>query len=168
MKGRRQIKEGFSSLETIETWIVCVPFSGWMRKTKDWSAFEQGMVVGAWASSLCQELQCCWVFHAQQFPACIKNGPTPKGCPANLTQLWEALESTWASVPVNAFDILYSPCPEELRLFGGKKSVQLNIRKVFLMFSTLSVNSMVITVVFLLIVVYCIIWCSVFAVCSIL
>ena len=35
-----------------------------------------------------------WVFHAQQFPVCIKNGPPLKGHPANLTQLWEALEST--------------------------------------------------------------------------
>ena len=25
---------------------------------------------------------------------CIKNGPPPKGHPENLTQLWEALEST--------------------------------------------------------------------------
>ena len=48
----------------------------------------------------CQELQRCWVFHAQQFPVCIKNGPPLKGHPANLTKLWEALESTWASSPV--------------------------------------------------------------------
>jgi hypothetical protein len=26
---------------------VCVPFRGWKRKTKDWSAFEWSMVVGA-------------------------------------------------------------------------------------------------------------------------
>ena len=32
------------------------------------------------------------------FPMCIKNGPPPNGHPANLTQLWEALELTWASV----------------------------------------------------------------------
>ena len=31
---------------------------------------------------------------------CIKNGPPHKGHPAILTQLWEALESTWASIPV--------------------------------------------------------------------
>jgi hypothetical protein len=43
---------------------------------------------------VCQELQLFWVFHAQQFPVCIKNGPPPKGHPANLIQLWEALEST--------------------------------------------------------------------------
>jgi hypothetical protein len=37
------------------------------------------------------------------FPMCIKNGPPPKGHPAHLTQLWEALESTWASIPVEHF-----------------------------------------------------------------
>uniref|UniRef100_A0A4W5JJF7 non-specific protein-tyrosine kinase n=1 Tax=Hucho hucho TaxID=62062 RepID=A0A4W5JJF7_9TELE len=52
---------------------------------------------------VCQELQRCWVFHTQQFPLCIKSGPPPKGHPANLTQLWEALESTWASIPVESF-----------------------------------------------------------------
>ena len=40
----------------------------------------------------------------------IKNGPPPKGHPANLTQLWEALESTWASIPVDRFRQLVSPC----------------------------------------------------------
>jgi hypothetical protein len=97
MKGRRQVKEGFLSLKTIETLIVCVPFRGWMGKTKDSSAFEQGMVVGASVSSTAT-LQ--GFFHTQQFPLCIKNGPPPKRHLANLTQLWEALESTWASIPV--------------------------------------------------------------------
>jgi hypothetical protein len=40
-------------------------------------AFERGMVVGARHTCLCQELQRCWVFHAQQFPVYIKNGPPP-------------------------------------------------------------------------------------------
>jgi hypothetical protein len=74
-----------------------------MGKTKYLIAFEQGMVVGARRTSLCQELQRCWGFHALQFPVCIKNGPSPKGHPSNLTQLWEALESTWASIPVERF-----------------------------------------------------------------
>jgi hypothetical protein len=58
------------------------------------------MVVGARRTALCQELQHCWVVYAQQFPVCFKNGPAPKGNPAGLSQLWDALESTWASVPV--------------------------------------------------------------------
>ena len=70
---------------------ACVPFRGLMRKPQNVSAFERGMVVGARRTGLCQEQQCCWVFQAQQFPACIKNGPPPKGHPANLTRLWEAL-----------------------------------------------------------------------------
>ena len=64
------------------------------------SAFERGMVFGARHTGLCKELQRCWVFHAQQFPVCIKNGPPPKGHTPNLTQLWEVLESTCASIPV--------------------------------------------------------------------
>ena len=56
-----------------------------MGKTKNVSAFERAVVVGAMHTSLCQELQRCRVFHTQQFPVCIKNGPPPKGHPANLT-----------------------------------------------------------------------------------
>ena len=56
-----------------------------MGKTKYLSAFERGIVVGGGHTGLCQELQRCWVFHAQQFPVCIKNGPPTIGHPANLT-----------------------------------------------------------------------------------
>ena len=91
-------------------------------KTKHLGAFERGMVVGARRTGLCQELQHCWVFHAKQFPLCIKNGLPPKGPPANLTQLWEALESTWANIPVG-------------------REVQVTIRKVFLMFDITSYTS---------------------------
>ena len=58
-----------------------------MVKTKDVSILEQVMVVGARRTGLCQELQRSWIFHTQQFPVCIKNGPPPKGHPANFTQL---------------------------------------------------------------------------------
>ena len=76
------------------------------------SDFERGVVVGARCTGLCQELKSCWVFHTQHFPVYIKNGPTYKGHSDNLTQLWEALESAslW-----NAFDILQSPCPDEMK-----------------------------------------------------
>ena len=51
-----------------------------MGKTNDLiSDFELSMVVGARGTGLCQELQRCFVFHAQQFPVCIKNGPPAKG-----------------------------------------------------------------------------------------
>jgi hypothetical protein len=88
------------------------PFRGWMGKTN--GGFEQGMVVGARRTGLCQELQHCWVFHAQQFPVCIKNGPTLKGHPANLPRLWEALESTWASIPVERFRHLVESMPQRI------------------------------------------------------
>ena len=75
-----------------------------MGKTKYLSAFEQGMVVGVRCTGLSvSRIATLLGFHAQQFPVCIKNGPQPKGHPANLTQLWEALESTWASIPVERF-----------------------------------------------------------------
>ena len=74
-----------------------------MGKTKDVSAYERGMVVDARRTALSQERHRCWVFHAQRFPGCIKTGPPPRGHPANLTQLWETLESTWAGIPVECF-----------------------------------------------------------------
>ena len=82
-----------------------------MGKTKYLGTFERGIVVGARDTGLCQELQHCWVFHAQQFPVCIKNGPPPKGHPAYLTQLWEALESIWASIPMETFRHLVESMP---------------------------------------------------------
>jgi hypothetical protein len=49
MKGRRPVKEWFWNLDMS---CVCVPFRGWMGKTKDLSPFERGMVVGARRTSL--------------------------------------------------------------------------------------------------------------------
>jgi hypothetical protein len=88
-----------------------------MGKPEHGSAFERGIVVGARRTGLCQELQRCWVFHTQQLPVCIKNGPPPKGHPANLTQLWEALESTWTSIPVERFQHHVESMPRRIRLF---------------------------------------------------
>ena len=102
---------------------VCVPFRAWMGKTKDLSAFERGMVVGARRTGwkVCQELLRCCVFHAQQFPECIKNGPPPKGHPANLTQLLQALESTWVNIPVERFQhLVESMSPYNLGCSEGK------------------------------------------------
>ena len=57
------------------------------------SAFERAMEVGARRTGLCQELQRCWVFQTQQFPACIENGPPLKEHPANCGKHWPA--SMW-------------------------------------------------------------------------
>ena len=94
-----------------------------MGKTKDISVFEWGMVVGARRTGLAQELQHCWVSPARQLPVCIKNGPPPKGHTVNFTQLWEALESTSASIPVELFRHLVESMPQlieaVLRAIGG-------------------------------------------------
>jgi hypothetical protein len=77
-----------------------------MCKTKDLSAFGWGMVVGARLSGLSVSrttMQLGFLRSTVVGPVCIKNGPPPKGYPANLTQLWGALESTWASIPVECF-----------------------------------------------------------------
>ena len=44
-----------------------------------------------------------------------------KGHPANLTQLWEALESTGASIYVNRFQHLVESIPPQIGLFWGQK-----------------------------------------------
>jgi hypothetical protein len=103
---------------------VCIPFRGWMGKAKYWSAIEQG--------SRCQAVwfvsRTATVFHAQQFPVCINNGPPPKGHPANLTQLCEALESTWPSIPLERFRHLVESMPWRivavLRAKGGATRYQ--------------------------------------------
>ena len=76
---------------------------------------------------MCQELQRCWVFHAQQFPVCIKNGPPPKEHSANLTQLLEALESTWARIPVERFRHLVEP--DEARLQHNTRKVYIRVEE---------------------------------------
>ena len=90
------------------------------------------MVVGARRTGLFQELPRCWVFHAQQFPVCIKNGPPPKGYGANLTQL----ESTWTSIPVARFRHLVESMPRRIEAAMGW---QLNTQKLYLMVGVLSV-----------------------------
>jgi hypothetical protein len=112
----------------------CHSEAEWARYLSD---FEQGMVEGAKCTGLCQELQHWQVFHAQQFPVCIKNEPPPKGHQANLTQLWEALESTLASIPVECFWHFIETMPQQIEAVLRTKEG--NIRKVFLMFCILSV-----------------------------
>ena len=114
MKRRRPVKEGFLNLKTIKTWGVCVPCRGGMGNITCLSAYEQVMVVGARRTGLCQELQCGWVFHAQQCPVCIKNGPPPKEHPADLTQLWQIFGSTLARIPVERFQHLVESMPQRI------------------------------------------------------
>ena len=94
---------------------MCVPFRGWMGNTKDLSAFERDMVVGARYTGLCVK-------------NCIKNGPPTKGHPANLTQLWE-MKPAWVCIPVERFWHLVECMPQLLEA----------VLKVCLMFCALDV-----------------------------
>ena len=108
MKGRWQVQEVLLSLET---WIVCVPFRGWMGKTKYLSVFERGMVVGQAHQLKCQELQRCCVYEAWSTTQRISSQ-------LDTTVCWSqhGPASLW-----KAFDTLLSPYPNELRLFWGQK-----------------------------------------------
>jgi hypothetical protein len=70
-----------------------------MGKTKDLGAFEWGMVVGASVDFSRTAMLLGFSLSTVSYVC----GPPPKGHPANLTQLWEALESTLASIPVKCF-----------------------------------------------------------------
>jgi hypothetical protein len=80
---------------------VCVPFRGLMGKTKYCSAFERGMVVGARHTGLSVSRTATLLgFSLSNIPCVYQEWSTSKRHPANMTQLWEALESTWASITV--------------------------------------------------------------------
>ena len=87
MTGRRQVKEGFLSLETIETWIVYVCHSeGEQARQNIYVPLNRGMVVGARHTGLCQELQGCIGVNMGQHPCgthstpCRIHAPTNWGC----------------------------------------------------------------------------------------
>jgi hypothetical protein len=84
-----------------------------MGTTKDVSAFERGLVVGGRTLRF-ECVRNCNVVALFTLPVCIKNVPLPKGHPDNLTQLWEALESTWASIPVECFQQLVEFMPQHI------------------------------------------------------
>jgi hypothetical protein len=75
-----------------------------MGKTKDLSAFETGMVVGAKRTGLCKELQRCWVFHTTVSRVCQEWSTTQRTSSQLDTR--EAVESTWGSIPAERFQHL--------------------------------------------------------------
>ena len=85
-----------------------------MDKTKYLRAFEQGMVVGA--RQFVSRTATLLGYACSTVSRVYENGH-PNGHPANLTQLWEASESTWACIPVRMLSTPCSPCPDILRLF---------------------------------------------------
>ena len=138
--GRRQVKDNFKPLRQLRHALCMCAIQRVNGQDKIFKCLWTGYGVGARCTGLFQELQRCCFFHAQQFPVCIKNGPPPKEHPANLTKLWEALQSTWANIPVERFWHLVESLPWVIdAVLRAKGGVQLNIRKVFLMFCKLSV-----------------------------
>ena len=106
-----------------------------MGKTKNVSDFEQGMVVGAGRTGLCQERQSC----------CFKITLSTVSC---VHQEWSTtqrisshFDTTLGSFGVNMGQhpcgMLSTPCRVHALTNCRCSGVQLNIRKVFLMFSIL-------------------------------
>ena len=85
---------------------VWVPFRGWIGKTKYLSAFEQGMVVGAWRIS-----NAAGFFTLNSFLCVSRMVHHPKDIQWTWQKLWDALESTWASIPGERFQHLEDSMP---------------------------------------------------------
>ena len=94
---------------------VCVPFRGWMGKTKNVCAFERGMVVGTRRTGLCQEL--------------LYFSPSTVSC---VFQAWSTSQRTFSqldtTVGSNGVNMGQHPvkascrvhAPNDLRLFWGQ------------------------------------------------
>ena len=128
----------FKPWDNCDVDCVYVPFKGWMGKTKYWVTFERVMVVGARRSGLCvKNCNAAGFFTLDSFPCVSRMVHHPNDI------LYSQLDATVGSIGVNMGQhpcgTLLTPCPNELRMFWGQKVEQLNIRKVFLMFCTLSV-----------------------------
>ena len=141
MKGRRWVKDTFLNLETIETWIVCVSaiqrVNGQDKRFKCvWT--EYGSRCQAHRFECVKNCNGAGVFTLNSFQ-CVSRIPTSQ---RTSSQLWEALESTWTSIPVERSQHLVESMPGRieavLRAKGGGGCNWI-LRKVFLMFSILSV-----------------------------
>ena len=119
---------------------VCVPFRGWMGKTKDVSAFKRGSRCQAHRVECVRNSHAAGFFTLNSFPCVSRMVHHLK----HIRQTWHHCGNHWSqhgpAFLWNAFDTFYSPRPKEVRQFWGQRGVQFNIRKVFLMFCTLSVS----------------------------
>ena len=98
---------------------VCVPFRGWTGKTKYLSAFERGMVVGARRTGLSvKNCNAAGFFTLNSFPCVSRMVHHPKDIQTSWHNCGEALESTWASIPVECFDTLLSSVHQPVNLQG--------------------------------------------------
>ena len=110
---------------------VWVTFRGWMGKAKYLSAFERGMVVG----DRCTGLSVSRTAMLLGFPRSTASRVYQQWSTNQRTssqQLWEALESTRVSIPVECFPHHVAHAPTNW----------FNIRKAFLMFSILRVHEL--------------------------
>ena len=112
MKGRRQVEKGLLSLETIESWIVYVCHSEgeWARHKIYCKCLWTGYGSRCQAHRFASRTEMQLGFSTLNSFMCVSRMVCrPKGHLANLTQLWEALKSTWASIPVEHFwHLVYS------------------------------------------------------------
>ena len=125
IKGRRQVREGFLSLETTETWIVYVCHS-------------EGLWTGCGSSCQAHRFEYVdkhwWV--SCVYPECSTTQRTS-------SQLDTTVGPMVINIGLHPCGTLLTPCSQCPMNWGcseGKKGVHLNIRKVFRMFFTLIVN----------------------------
>ncbi|KAM9559286.1 LOW QUALITY PROTEIN: voltage-dependent T-type calcium channel subunit alpha-1G-like [Salvelinus alpinus] len=134
--GKRQRKLGSTVGRVVRAWrLVCDTF----RKIVDSKYFGRGIMIAILINTLSMGIEfheqgdwareniCCKVFHRQQFPVCVKNGPPSKGtfsqldCGKHLSQqgvasLWNAYntktESAWNQEAL--FDMFLHGVSEEV------------------------------------------------------
>ena len=93
-----------------------------MGKTKNLSAFEWGIVVGARKFKCVKNCNAAG-FITQLFPVCIRH-------PANFTKTVGSIGVVMGQRPCGMLSTPFGVhAPTNLRLFSGQKGVQLNIRK---------------------------------------
>ena len=115
--------------------FVCVPFRGLMGKTKDWSVFERS--IGARHTGLSMSRIATQLALSRSTVSCVyQEWSTNQRTSSQLETTVGSIGVNMGPHPCGMLSPPCSPWPDELRLFWGKKVVQLNIRKVFLMFCT--------------------------------
>jgi hypothetical protein len=114
---------------------VCVPFRGWLGKTKYLSAFEWGMVVGARGTGLSVSRTATLLdFWCSTFSRLYQDWSSTQRTSSQLDTTVGSIGVNMGQHPCGMLSTPSSPCSDELRLFLWQNGVQLNIRKVFLMF----------------------------------
>jgi hypothetical protein len=94
-----------------------------MGKTKDLSGFERGMAVDARCTGLSVSrtatlLAGFFIFNSsrvyQEWSTTQRTSSPVGSIGVNIGVLWEALESTWASIPVECFRLLVESMPRQI------------------------------------------------------